>query len=559
MTCKTYSSYLLLPLMVSAMGANAQNTAIPVDAGSLRQQIEQTREFSLPQAVRPQPALAPPLQKSKDGATIKVREFRFQGNTLLSSDVLAAALSDFVNRELSFEGLQSATDAVGAAYRQAGYVVRAYLPEQDITEQVVKIQIIEARFAGVRIEGEPSKLVDRKEIEAFINSAQAAGKILRADAMDRALLLLDDLPGVSVAGTLAPGQSDGETLLVLQTTDEPFIYGSVGLDNAGSLSTGTNRVTANLNVNSPGGRGELFNVSAMVTEGINFGRVSLTVPDRHDGLRLGASLSSMNFKVRQTSLASAQVKGSSVTMGLDLSYPVLRSRMQNVYWTMGLDNKTFFTEDSVVRSDYASYALRTGFSGNRFDNWGGGGANSASVQMLWGKLADMRQHSALSTINPSFQKLNFSLSRQQTLTPSHSLLVSMQGQHATQVLDSSERFFVGGAQSIRAYGPSEMGGDRGQMMSTEWRWRLDRALVVTAFVDQSRVVQLPLTGSDQKSTMNLFGHGLSADWQAPMGIVTKLTWSRRNGRNPQANINTGNDSDGTLKVDRFWVSATKSF
>jgi hemolysin activation/secretion protein len=559
MTCKTISPYLVLPFLVSAMAAKAQNTAIPVDAGSLRQQIEQTREFNLPQAVRPQPALAPPLQKSKEGATIKARAFVFQGNTLLSSEVLAAALSGFVNRELSFESLQSAADAVGAAYRQAGYVVRAYLPEQDITDQVVKIQVIEARFAGVRTEGEPSKLVAPAQIQAFINSAQTVGKILRADDMDRALLLLDDLPGVSVAGTLAPGQSDGETLLVLQTTDEPFVYGSVGIDNSGSLSTGTNRLTANLNVNSPGGRGELFNVSAMVTEGINFGRVSLTVPDRHDGLRLGASLSSMQFKVLQTSVASAQVKGTSATMGVDLSYPVLRSRMQNVYWTAGVDNKTFFTEDSVVRSDYASYAIRTGLSGNRFDDLGGGGANSASVQMLWGKLADMRQHSALSTINPNFNKLNVSLSRQQTLTPSHSLLVSMQTQHATKVLDSSERFFVGGSQSVRAYGPSEMGGDRGQMMSTEWRWRLDRMLVLTAFVDQSRVVQLPLTGSDQKTTMSLYGRGLSADWQAPMGIATKFTWSRRNGRNPQANINTGNDSDGTLKINRYWVSATMSF
>lgn len=559
MTYKTRCSYLLLPLMVSAVGVQAQTTPISVDAGSLRQQIEQNREFNLPPAVRPQPALAPPLQKTKDGATIKVREFKFQGNTLLSSEALATALAPFTNRELSFEGLQSATDAVGAAYRQAGFVVRAYLPEQDITEQIVKIQVIEARFAGLRIEGEASKLVALEEIEAFIQSAQAAGKILRADAIDRAILLLDDLPGLSVAGTLAPGQSDGETMLVLQTTDEPSIYGSVGLDNAGSLLTGTSRLTANLNVNSPGRRGELFNVSAMLTEGIHFGRVSLTVPDRHNGLRLGVSFSSMQFKVLQTSLASAQVKGTSATMGLDLSYPVLRSRMQNLYWTMGLDNKSFFTEDAVVRSDYASNSFRAGLSGNRFDDLGGGGANSASVQMLWGRLTDVLQYNAFNTINPHFQKLNFSMSRQQTLAPSHSLLVSMQGQHATQVLDSSERFFVGGAQSVRAYAPNEMGGDRGQMLSTEWRWRLDRALVVTAFVDQGRVVQLARTSSDQKSTMNLFGHGLSADWQAPMGIVTKFTWSRRNGRNPQANINTGNDSDGTLKVDRFWVSATKAF
>lgn len=545
----------LLPLSISL--AYAQATP---DAGSLRQQIEQQRELPLPQVVRPQKVSPPAGIQAREGMSVKVKAFRFAGNTLLTEQQLAPALAEFLNRELSFEGLQRATDAVAAAYREAGWMVRAYLPEQDISEGVVTVQVVEARFAGVKFEGDPSKRVRKAEIEAYFNAAQSEGRALRADALDRALLLVDDLPGVSVAGTLAPGESDGETLLVLQTTDEPLVYGDVGLDNTGSRATGSKRVTASLNVNSPGQRGELLGLSAQHTQGSDYARVALTVPDHHDGLRLSGSLSSMSYKVIEGPGAAAQVQGRSSSMGADLNYPLLRSRLFNLYGSMGLENKTFYTQDSSgVRSDYESYSLRTGLSGNRFDDWAGGGANSASASLLWGRLASMRQHAMLGTIDPNYRKLNYSFSRQQTIEGSHSLLLSLQGQHATQVLDSSEKFYIGGAQSVRAYPASELGGERGQLLSAEWRWRLTPVWTLTAFVDHGRAVSLPATSSDQRQALNLRGHGLSASWQGPMGLVGKLIWSRRDGSNPKANVNTGADSDGTHKLDRVWVSINLPF
>ena len=549
----------LAPLFFVAV-AQAQTTSNIPDAGSLRQQIEQPREFSLPQAVRPPKVTPPPEIQARDGMSVKVKTIRFAGNSLLGEPQLSAAVADFVNRELDFAGLQRVADAVAAAYREAGWLVRAYLPEQDISEGVVTVQVIEARFGGVRLEGESSQRVKAAELQAFFNEAQPVGEFLNANALDRALLLTDDLPGVSVAGTLAPGQSDGETVLVMQTTDEPFVYGDVGLDNTGTLSTGSNRLTASLNINSPGGRGELISVIGLHTEGSDYGRVALTVPERYNGLRLGASLSSMTYKVINGPGATAQVQGRSNSMGFDLNYPLVRSRMFNLYASAGAENKSFYTQDTTgIRSDYESYSVRTGLSGNRFDDLAGGGANSASVQMLWGRLTSMRQHSLLGTIDPNYHKLSYSFSRQQTLVGDHSLLLSLQGQHATQLLDTSEKFYIGGAQSVRAYPASELGGERGQLLTAEWRWRVDSAWVVTAFVDHGRVVALPASVSDQRTALSLRGHGLSASWQTPLGVVTKLTWSRRDGHNPKANINTGADGDGTLKLNRLWLTANVAF
>jgi hemolysin activation/secretion protein len=557
----------ILPL-IAATGLHIQSLAQSLpDAGSLRQQIEQQRTLPLPQAA-PQPRVAPPPEiKPQDGISVRVQSFLFAGNTLLGAEQLTPALSEFVGRELDFAGLQRAADTVAAAYREAGWLVRVYLPEQDVSEGTITLQVVEARFAGVRFEGESSQHVMRTELQAWFQARQAEGDFLNANNLDRALLLTDDLPGVSVAGTLAPGAQDGETALVLQTTDEPFIYGDIGLDNTGARATGSNRFTANLNINSPGGRGELLNLNMLHAQGSNYGRVALTVPDGYNGLRLGVSASAMSYKVigSSPSIIDLQIQGRSSSLGLDWSYPLVRARLHNLYFSGGLENKGFQSDnrnsnaaDPKSYSDYETDSLRLGLSGNRFDTLAGGGANSASVQWLWGRLTAMQAHSQIDSIERSHNKLSYSASRQQTITPAHALLLTLQGQHATQVLDSSEKFYIGGASTVRAYPASELGGDRGQVLTAEWRWRMSPAVVLSAFADHGRVVSLPATASDQQTSLNLNGRGISASWQGPRGISARLTWSHRNGDNPKP-TQTGTDGDGTLQKDRFWFSASMPF
>lgn len=537
----------------------AQTISAP-DAGALRQQIEQQGQLALPPTLRPErPLPIPPEIKPQPGLAVQVKQFRFIGNNLLNAEQLAPAVAGFLNRTLSFEDLQRAADAVAATYREAGWIVRVFLPEQDISTGVVMLQVVEARFGGVRFEGKPPQRVMSSEIEAYFKAHQAQGVPLNAMALDRALLLADDLPGVSVAGTLVPGTADGETVLALQTTDEPAVYGEIGVDNNGSLAIGNERLTANLNINSPGQRGELIGVSLLHSRGSDYGRFRLAVPDGHHGLRLGMSASSMDYKVVEGPSANsvAPITGHSSSFGLDWSYPLVRARLQNVYWTGALENKKFFTRDTQVRSDYASDSLRLGLSGNRFDDLGGGGANSASVQLLWGHLTDMEAHTQLDTIARSFSKVAYIVSRQQNLIPQHSLYVSFSGQNASQVLDSSERFYIGGASSVRAYPSSELGGDHGQVLSVEWRWRVAPAFLLTAFVDAGQVVQLAQP-SMPETTLGLNGRGLSLAWDGPKGITAQLTWAHRNGQNPQPTL-TGTDGDGSLTLDRFWFSATVPF
>jgi hemolysin activation/secretion protein len=95
-------------------------------------------------------------------------------------------------------------------------------------------------------------------------------------------------------------------------------------------------------------------------------------------------------------------------------------------------------------------------------------------------------------------------------------------------------------------------------VSAEWRWRLPPDWVLSAFVDHGRVVSLPITPSDSIKRLALLGHGLSVNWQGPKGLNAKLTWSSRNGTNPKP-TDSGTDSDGTLKLNRWWLMASLPF
>jgi hemolysin activation/secretion protein len=550
--------FTLLPLF--SVAAYAQT---PPDAGALRQQIEQQLPKAIPDRQKPITAL-PPEHTLAPGLKVTVKTFRFAGNTLLTAEQLAPAVAPFLNRPLDFKALQNATAAVSDAYRSAGWLVRVYLPRQEIADGVVTLQVVEGVFGKVRI-AEPAPLRLSLELgKAYIAAAQPVGEPISAAALDRALLTLDDLPGVAVTGNLAPGERPAETDLILKLADEPLMTGDVGLDNTGSRATGRDRLTANAFVNSPLQIGDQLSANFIHTQGSDYGRLSYSVPVGYDGLRLGANASSMDYDVIAPEFKAAGIHGNSTSYGLDLWYPLLRSRTRNLYLSAAYDDKRYDNQANTATS--SNYGLRNftlSLSGNLFDNWGGGSANMASLALTTGELD-------LGTLDPSenaglagrFTKLRYALSRQQSLTPDVSLYGLLTGQLADSNLDSAEKFYLGGSSGVRAYPASEAGGAEGNMINLELRWRAMPTLVVAGFYDWGQVSQnhdnnVPAPANPNRIALQ--GAGVSVAWTGPKGLNLKAVYARRIGNNPNRDATTGKDQDGSLVLDRLWLTASLPF
>jgi hemolysin activation/secretion protein len=456
----------------------------PPDAGALQQLIERDRVVPLPRPILPKKPAAPPTMKP-GAENVVVTAFSFAGNTLLSAEQLAPAIAQYLNRPLDFNQLhnqlQVAAVAVAQIYRDAGWVVRAYLPAKDIESGIVSIQIVEAVFGHLLPEGE-SRRVKLTQIIAPFNARQKVGEPFNANALDRAILIADDLPGVSVASTLRQGAADKETDVVLKLSDESLFYGD-GVDNTGSRSTGAVHVTVNSGLNSPFGLGDQAAANLLHTEGSDYRRLTYSLPLRGNGWRIGANASYLYYQLIVPEFKSMDGKGDSVTWGLEGRYPLFRSKLNNLnlsskYLSSNLDRKTFNNKaNAATTSDYAVNALGLGLSSSLYDNLAGGGANSGSLTLVGGQVdLDGSPNQAgdaagARTEGHHYGKLRYALSRQQVIPPEFSVNFAWSGQRAGKNLDSSEKFSLGGVQGVRAYSGSEGSGSEGDLLNLELRWR----------------------------------------------------------------------------------------
>ena len=539
-------------------------------ASTLQQQIERDQQADK-QRLQIKPPTQAPVEAPLVGQTVMVSGFKFKGNTLLSSEELSAALAPLVGRPLDFARLQSSPLVVADLYREKGWVVQTSLPAQDIEQGMVTIDIVEALFGQVLFAGTPATRVTKEDVLGIFARQQPGGTFLNINAVDRALLLADDLPGVTVSGALAQGAQAGQTDLVLQLADEPGLIGSVSADNTGAVSTGNQRVMAAVSLNSPGLRGDTISLNAISSRGSKYARVAYGLPIGSDGWRLGLNASWLDYKLITAAYKDLNASGDSTTMGLELSYPWVRSRSFNLNTSLSTEQKEYDNvSGGAVTSAYKNMPVSLVLSGNSFDSLGRGGANSFSWAMTGGELnldGSPTQATDASTTQSAggYKKLRYALSRQQQLSPGVSLYAAFSGQWASKNLDSSEKFYLGGSSGVRAYPSSEAGGTLGQMLNVELRWQLPEGWNVTGFYDHGRIRVNKYNNYSGASSLNalaLKGAGMALGWRSSAGLSLQGSYARRVGTNPNpitTEVNRGADQDGTLKLNRVWLTASQAF
>jgi hemolysin activation/secretion protein len=328
------------------------------------------------------------------------------------------------------------------------------------------------------------------------------------------------------------------------------------MDNIGARSTGRNRLTTNLNLNSPLDLADLFSGNFVHTGGSDYLRLAYSIPVGSDGWRVGANLSTLSYKLVAAEFAAMNAKGASTSMGLEANYPIIRSRLKNLYVGLNYDRKRFNNEaNQVISSSYQINNYSVGLNGNLFDNLAGGGANNFNLALVGGGVnlgsIDSQENAAL---DGGFNKLRYNATRQQVITERISLFVALSGQESgNKNLDSSEKFYLGGAGGVRAYPASEGGGSSGKLINLELRQRLPQGFNLSGFYDYGDI-----RNYDGSKSYSLKGAGASLAWQAEFGLNLKATLAQRLGNNPNPTA-TGNDQDGSLVKSRWWLTASMPF
>ena len=547
-----------------------------VDAGALQQNLEKQlplpSPLALPEAQKPS---APERESAAKAGEVRftVNSFVLEGVKTLPEAEVQAVLKEWVGKSVNFDDLQKACDAVVNLYRKNGLTVQAILPPQKIDGGVVKILITEAKLSEVIVDTpQGDTRFGKARAAKYITYANPVGAPLNMDNLERALIILNETPGVMVASQLEPGKNDGETAVRVQLTEPPVGAGRVELNNYGSRTTGANQGVIALNANNVTGIGDQAAVNGIYSEGSQYIQGAYSLPASPNGLRLGVAGTYLNYKNVSNYASPNGGWGDSWTAGLSAAYPLIRSQATNLNATMNYDVKSYMNKNQATQYVISSYNINNfslGMSGNHYDGFGGGGISTGSVSLVFGYLdilgTSTPGYGAYTP--PSFTKLAVSGSRNQQLTDDGltSFYIAASGQMASVNLNSAEQFYLGGPYGVRAYPVAQAGGSQGGLATAELRRQLPQNVTISAFFDAGVVQQYKniypgwqgLTHAN--NTYSLMGAGLGVKWMSGgWNVSGSVAW--KVGNNPLYNqYGQAVNTDGTTTNPRGWITASYTF
>jgi hemolysin activation/secretion protein len=422
--------------------------------------------------------------------------------------------------------------------------------------------VIEGRFGKVELNNK-SRVRDsvaRGYLDPF------SGALVTEPDLERKMLLLNDLPGVGEArATLKPGAQAGESDLTVDLAEAPFASGSLEYNNQGNYYTGVNQLVGNLNLLSPLGLGDTL--TAQLTRGFDglwYGLLDYQVPVGADGFKLGGAYNSTDYRLGK-SFEALDANGNAHTYTLKANYPFIRRVNFNLYGQAAYDWRAFADRQGAVglETDKTTRTARLALNGDARDAiWGGAitvfalaySNGSVNIETPLALAID----DATAQTNGRFDKWNLSALRLQGISERLSAYISLSGQKAGKNLDSSEKFFLGGAYGVRAYPTGEAPGDSGYLATAELRYTFSVAdlpgtLQPFAFVDAGGVTinENPfITGAP--NSRHLSGAGLGLTWVRARDFQVKLSVATRLGSEPS----TASDKD---RHTLGWVQAIKYF
>lgn len=568
---------------ILGMGTSAWGQGLP-SAGSILRQQEQSAPRRLEQL--PQPGAVEPVRpplRSTGGLQVTLRSVRFSGAQGLATEAeLRALVQDSLGRQLDIGQLQELADRVTQFLKGKGwFLARAYLPEQDLTDGELDIAILAGRLEGglpgIGVKAEGVRLGEER-IRAIVAGAlsDAGNQGLNVGHLERALLLLNDLPGISAQSVLERGKEPDTTRLTVVVHETPLFSGMATGDNFGSRYTGVARATALLRWNDPLRIGDQASLNAVAARGIAMAGLNYSLPLGSRGARLGFSASSLHYRIGEE-LASLGLSGTAQTAGANLGYPLVLSTRFNLRATLATDFKQLVDESNGTRLRNRHIANLTGsLSGDAVDAWAGGGFSTFGLALQQGRvnLSGVASDQAADRIGPNtqghFTKATYNLARLQKLPGAFSGYLSVNGQFAGKNLDSSEKFVLGGNVGVRAYPAGEGAGDSGWLASAELRWDAPASttygnLQWFGFIDAGGITLNKnvwgagaVTNAGNANSFHLAGGGLGVALNRTGAYSLRAYWAHAIGSNPGRSL-AGNFSDGRAHRGRLQLTGTLFF
>jgi hemolysin activation/secretion protein len=347
----TIHSSALIPISKMALAGVMSTFLITAQAQGPIQYGPGSERLPLPKFETPEdepdfvlPEVKPPekTEQVQDALRVFVKRFELSGNKVYSYEELHPIISPYEGRELTTAEIQEARRNLTLFYVNNGYINSgAILPNQKVTDGIIKLQIIEGELTTVEVSGnedlKSSYISDRLEL--------GGGPPLNLKEMQQQLRMMQQDPLIKkINAELLPGSKPGESVLkVLVEEDEPRQF-AVFFDNhqspsVGSFGLGVEGLHRNLT-----GHGDAVQLRYVQTEGMKDLNLSYTIPLTARDTKLRFHYEGTNSKIIEKPFDIIDVTSKSRTFGVELTHPFYRTPNEEFILGLGVDlrkNQTY--------------------------------------------------------------------------------------------------------------------------------------------------------------------------------------------------------------------------
>lgn len=416
-------------------------------------------------------AQAPTNAAVLDATLVSVADIIVEGCSVYSARDLAQHLAPYRRAAVSLRQLHQLADELTVRYRRDGYILsQVSMPAQHMRNGVVRLQAQEGYITRVDLVGKAP--LKRTALAGPIDALKRS-RPLTATVLERNLLLINDLAGVTATAELAPAKTQVGAAQLTMRFEQRRYRGAVGANNLASRSLGRARLEGHVELYSLLERFDRTKVSfsSSGSDKSNALTVEHEQPIGATGLKAQAALSAARSRPGRSANRNLETRSDDLRIGL--SYPVIRSRNKNLYAKAAVTAHRGKIDLPELRaSKDQTRAVRIAASFDSTDRWQG--VNSVEAELsqgidalgAGGSTAELSRASGRS----DFTKLTLQAARLQAIKPQWSLLGAVRGQYAFTDLLVPELFVFGGEQFGRGYDSAELAGDHGAAVKLELRY-----------------------------------------------------------------------------------------
>ena len=470
---------------------------------------------------------------------LRVKAFRFEGNTAFSGAELARVVAPFLNRDISAEDLEEARRQITLHYVNNGFINSgALLKDQPVGNGIVTFSIVQGALQSIEVSG------NRHYRSGFLQREirQAARAPFNVARVRNALELLRQNVNISrINADVQPGNRPGQALLRVEVAENDPLGLSIVFDNHRPASIGAERFSLVANHSNLTGRDDLLDLRVGLTQGgLSHGSFS--------GLNdLSLSYQSPFFRLplfgARTNLLLHAAKNDAAVIEEPFRTLDISSRFENTSIGLrSLQSKTLQGETAFSVS-LEHRRSRTFLSGQPFSfSRGDVNGQAQTTALRLGEEVLKRNQSrvfaarALLSVDSGFRGSTrgagtsddhfvIALGQAQYVKvlgdSGRQFLLRFNGQLASRPLLTVEQFSIGGADSVRGYRENQLVRDSGFTAAAEMRFP-----VATAKSGQNIFVLAPFAdfgyGANRSS-----GAGADARTLSSVGVGAIYTPGRR--------------------------------